>query len=136
MAMNKTKYGRKAVLDHFFGRVSHTFPTNRWAALFSGDPTDEGLLTDELTEDGYARVEITDLMADAILGTGMIANQNDITFGPAGEDWSEITHIGIMDSATIGAGNMIYFGPAVTSRVVENEDQFIIRPGQLTITER
>ena len=136
MAMNKTKYGRKAVLDHFFGVTQYSFPVNVYAALFSADPTDEGLLTDELTEAGYARIEISAKMAAAVLATGVMANDVDIVFGPAAEDWSEVSHIGIMDSATIGAGNMTYFGPAVTSRIVENEDDFPIRVGQLTITEK
>lgn len=136
MSLNKTKYGRKAVLDHFFGRNSYAFPTNVYAALFSGDPTDAGLLTDELTESGYARQEISALLGDADLTTGVISNNALIQYGPATEDWSEITHIGIMDSATIGAGNMIYFGPAVTSRTVNNADTFDIKVGQITIQER
>ena len=136
MAMNKTRYGRRAVLDHMLGRSEHPFPTGRWLALFNGDPTEIGLLDDELTEDGYARVEITDLLGDAILASGQISNAADIAFEEAGEDWSEITHAGIMDSATIGAGNMIYFGPAATSRTVDAGDSFIIRTGQLTIIER
>lgn len=136
MSLNKTKYGRKAVLDHFFGRISYAFPTNVYAALFFGDPTDAGLLTDELTQGGYARQEISDLLGNADLTTGVISNDQLIEYGPATEDWPEITHIGIMDSATIGAGNMIYFGPAVTSRTVNNTDTFDIKVGQLTIQER
>ena len=134
MALNKTKYLRKKVLDHFFGRVEYSFPANVYAALFTADPTDEGLLTNELDEDGYARIEISALMADAVESTGSITNANDIEFGPAAEDWPEITHIGIMDAST--AGNMLYFGAAATSRVVDNGDDFPIRPGQLVIRER
>ncbi len=134
MAQNKTKYMRKLVLDHFLGRVNSPFPSERWLALFSDDPTDEGRLTDELTQAGYARVPIVSRLSDAILASGLISNSAQIAFAAAAEDWPEVTHAGIMDAAT--AGNMLYFGPAVTSRVVENGDQFKIQPGQLTIIER
>lgn len=136
MSLNKTKYARKAVLDHFLGRIAYTFPANVYLGLFSADPTDEGLLTNELSETGYVRVEISGLLPDADLSTGTISNNAEITFGPAGEDWSEITHVGIIDTATLGTGNMIYFGPAVTSRVVSDTDTFLIKVGQLTIQER
>jgi hypothetical protein len=136
MAQNKTKYGRKHVLDHFFGRIETAFPTNVYAALYTADPTDAGTLTNELTQTGYARAEISAAMGDAVLTSGQITNSADITFGPATEDWPEVTHIGIfLGTSTIGAGNMFYFGPAVTSRVVENNDTFVIRTGQLTIIE-
>lgn len=136
MALNKTKYGRKAVLDHFFGRVAYPFPANVYLALFTDDPTDDGLLTDELTETGYARQEISDSLGNADPTSGQISNNVIITFGPATEDWPEVTHVGILDALTIGTGNMVYFGAAVTSRVVDNTDSFIIKVGQLTITER
>lgn len=135
MAMNKTRYGRQHVLDHMFGRVEHAFPTEVWAALFTADPTELGTLTDEVTETGYARVEVVGLLSDADLATGVITNSALIEFGPATEDWPEITHIGFMDSATIGAGNMTYYGPAVTSRLVDSGDSLKIQIGQLTIQE-
>ena len=83
MSLNKTKYGRKAMLDHFFGRASYAFPTNVYAALFSADPTDAGTLTNELTQTGYARVEVSDKLGNADLTSGVISNNLLITFGPA-----------------------------------------------------
>lgn len=136
MSLNKTKYGRKAVLDHMLGRVSYTFPANVYLALFSDNPTDDGVLTNELSQSGYARIEISDLLANADLTGGITSNNVEIEFGPAGEDWPEVSYIGIMDSVTIGAGNMIYYGPVTTSRVVNDTDTFLVKVGQLTIEER
>lgn len=136
MAFNKTRYGRKAVLDHFFGRIAYTFPTGVWMGLCTADPTELGSFADELTQTGYARIEIHSLMSDAVLSSGQISNSAEITFGPATEDWPEVTHGFMADSATIGAGNMVYFGPAVTSRTVADGDEFKIRIGQLVIQER
>ncbi len=136
MSMNKTRYLRKAMLDHFLGRISYAFPTNVYAALFSADPTELGTLTNELSQSGYARIEISDKLSDAVLASGVISNSLDIVFGPAGADWPEVTHIGIMDSAGLGTGNMLYHVPAITSRTVPNSDEFKIRAGQLTIQEQ
>lgn len=135
MALNKTQYLRKKVLDHALGRIAFTMPTEVWLALFSASPTDEGLFTDELSQSGYARVSITAKMTDTVLASGQSSNNTEIVFGPAGEDWPEITYAAVVDSATIGAGNMLYFGAAVTSRIVESGDDFRIQIGQLTITE-
>jgi hypothetical protein len=134
MAMNKTQYGRKIMLDHRFGRIEYPFPSGVWFALFTGDPTELGLTTNELTQLGYARKEISALFGDAVLSSGQISNAADIDFDVAGEDWPEITHGGIMTALT--GGMMTDFGPAATARVVDVGDRFVIRIGQLTITER
>src|SRR3972149_4594005 len=115
MAQNKTNYGRKHVLDHMLHRVQHTYG-EVYATLLSSDATVAGLLTGELTQSGFARVALSALLSDAVLASGQTTNSADITFGPAGEDWPEIVCIGIMDVATLGAGNMLYFGPPVTTR--------------------
>jgi hypothetical protein len=133
---NKTRYARRAVLNHFLGRSPYAFPAGVWLGLFTADPTDLGLLTNEVSSLGYARVEISDLLGDADLVSGIISNAANIDFAPAGEDWPEVTHLGILDVVTLGAGNMVYFGPAVTSRIVEKDDTFKLKIGQLTIREK
>ena len=101
MALNLTKYGRKAMFDHMFGRGAHSFPTNRYLALFTADPTAEGTLTNEVAVGGYARVEISDLMGDADLALKQIANAFDIIFPPVSSAVSAISaHMGVMDVAT------------------------------------
>ncbi len=136
MAMNWTKLGRKKILDHFWGRIEYPFPANLWLMLSSTELTDEGLMTGELSEAGYARIEVTAKMADAVLSTGVIANSALITFGPAGEDWPEILGVGLVTSGTIGAGDMISFMPPVTTRIVVEEDDFNIRINQLTFEQK
>jgi hypothetical protein len=132
MAQNLTQYGQKVVLDHFFGRIDHPFPANVYLALFSADPGETGSLAGELTQSGYARVEISDLMGDTVLASGIISNTGRIRFGPAGVDWPEIVAVGTIETGTIGAGNLISYGPPVTSRVVEEGDYFDIEIGQIT----
>lgn len=134
MSANFTKHGRKAILDHVFGQASYAYPANVYMALFTADPTDEGLLTDELDQIGYARVEISALLGTAVEASGIISNTSRIRFGPAGEDWPEIAAIGIMDAST--SGNMIAFGPPVTTRIVVEGEPFDIEIGQFTMRLR
>lgn len=137
MSMNKTRYGRKAVLDHFLNKSEYVFPSGGvWIALFTADPTETGSMANELSQSGYARVELSQYLGAADSTTGIITNTSDFSIGPAGEDWPEVTHMGIVTSATIGAGNMVYFGPLVTSRTVPENDAFLIKAGQLTIREK
>ena len=131
----KTRYARKAVLDHMLGRSEYLFPANVWAALFSGDPSADGLLASEIALGGYARIGISSLMGDASLATGEITNTANIDFGPATEDWPNILFIGIMDSPTIGIGNMIYFGTAGVPRFVTNTSTLRIIVGGLIVEE-
>jgi hypothetical protein len=133
MALNLAKYGRKAMLDHMFGRIAHPFPTNRYLALFTADPTAEGTLTNEVAVGGYARVEISDLMGDADLALKQIANTFDIIFPPVSSAVSAITHMGVMDVATPSAGNMLFHGPLETPRTLAVGERFKIRVGQFTV---
>jgi hypothetical protein len=136
MAMNWTRYGAKVVLDHIWGRNNFAFPANMYLMLSSVELDKTGSLAGELTQGGYARVEATALMGDAVLATSVISNAALIAFGPATEDWPEIRGIGLMDAATIATGNMFAFMPPVTSRVVAASDAFSIRIGQLTFEQK
>lgn len=131
---NKTKYYRKAILDHTFGVAPFTQPAETYLALFTADPTNEGLLDNELNNVGYAREALNASMTDAVLETGQISNIVDIEFGTPGEDWDPISHAGIMDALT--TGNMLYFAPAISVRLVTSGDPFILKAGQLVIFER
>lgn len=135
MSFNWTKYGRKVVLDHFYGRVNFPFPSGLWATLLSGDPTDAGSLTNELTDANFVRVNIVSKMSDTVLGTGIISSSADIVWPAFAADSPEITYLGLMDSSVLGSGNMIMFGAATTSRIVSAGDQFKIRAGQLTFQQ-
>lgn len=111
MAGQISNYLREKLLNHSLGQGAFTMPTNIYMGLFVGDPTDAGLFTDEVnpTGSGYARVEITALLGlcDPILG---IENDTSIVFPTAITDWGAITHTALFDSATPGAGNMLYYG--------------------------
>lgn len=129
--IGKTRIGRKNVLDHFLGRVSSPFG-NVYAALFTADPTVDGLLVNELTQAGYSRVNITSLIGDANLTTGQTTNTAFIDFGPAGEDWPSAGYLGIIDQS----GNIIYFSNTTTPRTAQLNDILRIPVSGLIVGER
>jgi hypothetical protein len=79
-------------------------------------------------------VDVVGKMGAAVLASGQSANDAEIEFSTAGEDWPEVTHAALMDAST--GGNMLYFGPAVTSRTIPSGDTFKILIGQFTIEEQ
>lgn len=134
MSLNKTQYLSKKILDHNFGKAAFTMPTTVYLGLFTSDPTEVGLTVGEVSGNNYARVAITSSMAAASSTGQTITNSVDITFPQATpSDWNEVTHAAVFDAST--SGNMLYFGPAVTSRVIEAGEIFKILAGQLVVQE-
>lgn len=113
-----------AVLNHEYRTATYTKPTNRWLALWVGDPTDTGSGGAEVTGTAYARVAIpcADAQwaapADDGGGNQQITNAAVLTFPTPGGTWSSgstITHWATMDAST--AGNVVDYG-AITSPFV------------------
>lgn len=103
-----TKYGRSALTNHLLGLAAFTMPAVVYLALFTDDPTDDGVFTDEIPSGvGYARQNVTGVISTS---TGGAASENGVamSFGPcASSDWGLITHAALVDGGTIGAGNIL-----------------------------
>lgn len=132
MPNKKTRYGRKAVLDHFCGQIEYPFPSAVYQGLFTADPTMFGLLENEVDATSYARMRIDHLLSDASAVSGMITNAQPIVGPNPTEDWPEITHTGIFHAPT--AGDMIFHGPALEARVVEQNDPWRCPEGKFTVS--
>ena len=132
MANNMTDFLEKELLDHTLGVASWTMPTV-YLALFTADPGETGTLTNEVTNaNAYARVEITTEMGTS--SGGGINNTAEIAFTQASGSWGTVTYIGIMDSGTHGAGNMIFWGLLTVSKAVDSGDTFKIAATDLSAT--
>ena len=132
MANNMTDYLEIKLLDHTLGVGAFTMPT-AYIALFTADPGETGDLTNEVpAAAAYARVEISTKFSAATNETS--ANTTEISFPQATGAWGIVTHIGIMDGTTQGAGNMLYHGQLTASKDVGNGDTFKIAVGDLSIT--
>lgn len=143
----KTTYLENAIINHILRNTAFTSPTETWIALFTAVTDGEaGTVTEVSTGGGslYGRVRIykDQAAADAVSGTtpywnapsdGAVVLERDAEWAVAGTNWGTITHIGIYDAET--AGNLLYYGTLAASKDIDVSDQFVIRDGQLTITE-
>jgi hypothetical protein len=134
-------YLENKVLDHVLRYTSapYTAPSTLYLALFNNVSAntaanlEAGTLTDETVTTGgtlYARQSITFGAAS----TGTSTSNATVTFPAAGASWGTITHVAIMDGATRGAGNVLFYGAVTTSKTIDTGDTFQVTSGNLTIS--
>jgi hypothetical protein len=70
--------------------------------------------------------------------SGSCATDATVTFPVATATYGNVTHIAIVDHATNtnwGTGvNVLFYGSLTTSKQIDQNDQFIISSGNLTVT--
>lgn len=127
----ENKYG-----DYVFRAQAWTAPTVLCTALTTAAPTDAstGATLTEAAYTGYARGQLNpsasnwkgtgNETAGASAGTsGTIKNNAIITIGAAATSGpTVVTHLVILDSCTIGAGNVLYWSPLTISKTINNGD--------------
>ncbi len=126
-----------------------TFPSNLYIALLTGKPSATDVYTEigTVSPNGYARKQVNPGSANWGSAGWTVGNVGEIQFNdPSGGHWfhgagpdaSLITHIGIFDSATIGAGNLWFWAETGTSKTVSLTDfspRFQVGQLQLTFDE-
>lgn len=128
-----TNYLEDELLDHAIGKTSFTMPTATYVVLFTADPTEAGSFTNEVpNSNGYARQQITAANWTASSG-GATSNAAAVTFTASGNWTNPVTHMGIADSGTHGAGNLLFWDD-ITSTVINNGDSLTFAIGAIDIT--
>lgn len=127
-----SNYLELQLLNHALGTTTYTRPTAVYVGLFTSDPGEAGSFTGEVGISGtaYARQQATFGAA----ANGSATTSATITFPTATANWGTITHIAICDSATRGAGNVLFYGPVTTAKIIETGDTFQITAGNLTVS--
>lgn len=134
MAGNLADYAELKILEHSVGKTSWTMPAGCWAALYTANPSDTGGGT-EVSASGtaYARVQTNASWAAA--SAGSITTNADLVWATAtGAGFGTVTAVALLDSATVGAGNFLWWGTLASSKAVGTGDVFKILTGQLTLT--
>jgi hypothetical protein len=143
-AGSKSNYLSKKVIEEYFGGVAFGAPSNVYLALLTvvPDDTSTGATITETDYASYARTQIgtgnnqTDAW-NAATGatTAVVTNKNAIT-GPTatGASTNPLVAIAILDSATLGAGNVLAWA-TVTSTAIASGDTPKINAGALSVTE-
>jgi 2-keto-4-pentenoate hydratase len=140
-----SNYLELKVLDHVlrYSAAPFTAPTTLYVALFtntSGNAAtnlEAGTLTDEVVVTSpttlYARQPIT---FNAATGTNPASSASaaTVSFPTAGAAFGTITHVAIVDGATRGAGNVLFWGAVTTPKTIDTGDTFSISSGNLTVS--
>jgi len=106
------------MLDYVFeNSPSYTPQATVYLALFTADPTDTGSLVNEVPDsNNYTRKAITFGAA----ASRKVTQSGDVTFNKATGSWGTVSHWGVVDSATHGAGTMLAHGGLAVSKAVAN----------------
>jgi hypothetical protein len=135
-----SNYLEDKVLDHVLGKGTRDFtsPATLFVALFVGTASavkanlEAGTLTDEVANaNSYARTAATFGAASS----GSASNSSAVEFPAAsGGNFGTVTCAAVMDSATHGAGNVLFYGELAVAKTVTDGDTFRIDTDQLTIS--
>lgn len=148
-------YLESKLIDHIFRDDAYTEPTTIAIALCGANPTDAGTTLGSVemgtvngtTATGYARVEVargttnwTASVAGSGVGTGSTKNSGTIAFATATANWvnnggteAAVTHAAVMDHATYGSANMLFYGTLSVGKTVNTGDVFQFSPNNFTI---
>ena len=122
------------ILDHITGRTAYTKPSAVFLGLSTGDLTDTGSGSSEISGNGYTRVEVG--FDQATVGTGAAAsttqNTSAIDFPSATGNQGTISHWALFDAAA--SGNMLIHGAFSASKTIETNDVLRIAAGDLDLT--
>jgi hypothetical protein len=127
-----------SLLAHIFDSASYSQPPTIAIALCTTTPgpSDTGATIAEVTGDGYSRYDIGRDPGNGSIwtgSTGQVANTGIIQWTATG-DWSAtITGVAILDSATTGQGNLLYYGDLAHPKTVTTGDIFEFLGGELII---
>jgi hypothetical protein len=122
-----------ALLDHVLRNTTFTSPAAVFAALYTVAPTATTSGTEVVTAGGtlYDRVAVTFGAA----ASSSTSNTGAVTFPVAGASWGTVVAAAMTDNATVGAGNILYFGNLADPKAVGIGDELNFAIGALVVTE-
>lgn len=127
-------YGVNVFLTNSF---APTTPVTMYVALLTVQPainTDGATITEPSTSYSYARIQYDLKSANWTINQGSASNTNQINFNLAyGGDWGTILGWALVDSATIGSGNVYACGPMQQPIVVKQNTFISIPANSITI---
>lgn len=140
MAGKLSVYSANRVLNKLMRGVDFTPSSSYWVALFIGS-VDATLRANSTagevsaTSTGYTRIEVRGGTAITFADSTAGATENSaaITWAAATGAWGLVSYAALMDSATIGAGNVILYGSLGTPKSVDTGDLMRINTGALDI---
>ena len=132
----KTTTLANSVLDRVLknnAQFAYSWPATVYLALFTTDPTVAGIITGEVvpTSSDYARQALT----WGSIASGSVQNSVAVTYNVAVAAWGTIGWAGIMDTATLNTGVMLYEGVLAVQKIVGIGDQVSFAVGAVIVNE-
>lgn len=118
------------LLDHAFRNTLYTQAASVYSALFTVAPSDSTGGT-EVTQSSSAYTRMITSFATA--AAGAIANATGVFFATFAVSIPNVVGVGIMDTATFGAGNLLAYA-TITTIAYNTGDQPTVATGGITIT--
>ena len=138
MASGKSNDAISKVLNAIFNNATYTPGATLYAAIWTATLTkaSTGATAGECSYTGYARVAVTASIANfpASSGGANIQNATAITFAENASTLQTGTFFALLDSPTLGAGNIIYWG-SITSTAINAGDTPQVNALGLTASE-
>jgi hypothetical protein len=134
-----SNYLETALINHIFRTSSFTQPAVIAVALCTAAPDDTSTgatITEVANSNDYSRVSVGrgDSVWAATSGTdGTTSNSAAITFTAASGSWGTVTHVAIVDSASWGAGNVLFYGQLSVPKTITSGDVFQFNINQLSV---
>jgi hypothetical protein len=120
------------VANHFFRKTSMAATPGTFLALFIADPTDANITSNEVVAPWYGRQEVTNWTAPATDADSVwIANTNEILFQAVTGSSVTVSHYGLYDAAILG--NLLDSGPLTSAKVLNIDDVFVAKAGELIL---
>ena len=126
--MDFTNYLADRLIKATVGSVDYTAPDTVYLALYTENPTKEGLSTSEVDQASYTRKEVT--FTNPV--DGVATNAGKIEWGTATSNWGNVSYVAVLDAPS--SGFMLYFTALDNPKEILSGDQFIINVNQLQLT--
>lgn len=137
-----SKYMALALFDASLNPVRNAFPlpAGLWLGLHTA-ATNDATYGNEATFGAYARQALNSLTAQTTTGTStgdidvLVTNGSALVFpASTGPSPQLITHWAILDTETVGEGNVLYSGALGVSRLIAVGDSVVVPEGNISIT--
>ena len=139
-----SNYLENALLNHIFTSTGYTSPNaSIYVGLLTAAPTDSSTgstVTEVANSNAYSREQVS---AWTVSGTNptQAVNTNAIEFTTATGSWGTVSHVGIFDSGTHGAGNLLCYvnlsdpndSTSAVTKTIQNGDVFRILATKLIV---
>lgn len=133
-----SQYGMSRLVDHLNGKTAFTMPATVAMALATAAPTSTttGATLTEANYTGYAEVTIAGAGWNAATAAtpSVATNNGAITFGNNTGSPNTLLGFGIKDSATLAAGNMLWYGTLASVTITTTQTPPTVASASLSVS--